>query len=100
MTTVDQAFEEADKVVHPVNQQWHYPILTKFGYVPVTKEAPGFVRSYMYTHPDTGRRFRLTTGTNADYWTDMHSEACGYWSDLEPHLKLVEATLKQRQGAS
>ena len=78
-------FNEANKIVHPVETQWHYPIMTKYGYVPVTLTGIGFVRSYEYTHPETGRSIKVSTGVNADYWED--GGAFGYWRDLEPHLQ-------------
>jgi hypothetical protein len=84
---------EADKKVHPVETQWHHPIMTKYGYVPDTKEAVGFVRSYTYTHPGTGHSVIATTGYSADYWNDMASKKSGYWRELEPHLlSLQEAS--------
>jgi hypothetical protein len=82
------SFNEADKVVHNVEGQWHYPILTRYGYEAVTKEAPGFVRSYDYVHP-SGRTVRCTTGASADYWSAPGNKG-GYWSDLEPYLKSVD----------
>lgn len=90
----DTDFAKANQKVHPVEEQWHYPIMTKHGYVPDTKEAVGFVRSYMYTNPATARRIRVTTGANADYWEDQNSAACGYWRDLEPHLEKLTSLAK------
>jgi len=87
---VDRNFEEANKKVHPVEDQWHYPILTKYGYEPVTKEAVGFVRSYDYTHPATRHTIRCCTGYSSDYWRTvpfLPESKQGYWSDLEPYLK-------------
>lgn len=78
-------FEEANKVVHAVETQWHHPILTRHGFVPETKEAVGFVRSYVYKHAD-GRVIECTTGSSADYWTDQHTKATGYWASLEKHV--------------
>lgn len=78
-------FEEANKAVHPVETQWHYPILTKHGFVPETKEAVGFVRAYIYKHED-GRVIKCSTGVSSDYWTDMATAKFGYWSDLEKYI--------------
>ncbi len=78
-------FADANTVVHPVTTQWHYPILTKAGFVPETKEAAGFVRSYLYVHPD-GRKIRAATGFNADYWDDLTSGGYGYWGTLGTHV--------------
>lgn len=75
------AFNEADKVVHKVEDQWHYKYLVAAGFVPETKEAVGFVRAYLYKHAD-GRTVRVVTGRNADYW-DSSDKQGGYWSDLE-----------------
>lgn len=79
--------ETANKTVHPVEEQWHYPILTKYGFVPNTKEGVGFVRSYEYEHPN-GRKVRCITGLSCDYWSDQ--ENTGFWSDLEKWLKSLE----------
>lgn len=79
------SFDEANKTVHPVEKQWHYPILTKHGFVPETKEATGFVRNYTYKHED-GRVIVCTTGSSADYWTDQHTKEHGYWATLEKHI--------------
>lgn len=70
---------EADKKVHPVETQWHYPIMTKHGFVPETMEATGFVRRYVYNHPD-GRKITCNTGVRADYWDG------GNWDELDAHL--------------
>ena len=80
-----ERFEKADKKVHPVESQWHYPILTKYGFIAETKEAPGFVRAYTYKHPD-GRSIKCNTGVNSDYWTDFDTKKFSYWSELEPYL--------------
>jgi len=81
-------FDEADKKVHPVEGEWHYPILTKYGFMPVTKVGIGFVRSYLYTKGD--HQIRVNTGVNADYWNDLTNPTFGYWSDLEPFLKTLK----------
>lgn len=73
-----------DTKVHPVESQWHYDILTRYGYVAKTKEAVGFVRSYDYEHAD-GRKITVTTGSSSDYWRAKDKQ--GYWSELEPYLK-------------
>jgi hypothetical protein len=102
MTDEERArFEAADRMVHPVGTQWHYPIMTRHGWSPLTAEAIGFVRSYDYVQRLHGieHRIRVTTGVHADYWTDLTQEersrqrprpwtdgAGGYWRDLEPYL--------------
>lgn len=83
----DMTFEEANKAVHPVETQWHYPILTKFGWLPETKEGVGFVRSYVYKHPSYDFLITCTTGASADYWERSDTQQCGYWASLEPELE-------------
>ena len=78
-------FEEANKTEHPVEKQWHYPILTKHGFVAVTKVGTGFVRTYTYEHPD-GRAIQCNTGVSSDYWTDLGTKEFGYWAALEKHI--------------
>lgn len=82
-------FEKADQVVHPVTTQWHYPIMVKYGYEPISKEGVGFVRAYAYIHPDTQHIMTLHTGANADYWRDTKTDEIGYWKSLESHLQLL-----------
>lgn len=84
-------FEKANSVVHKVETQWHYPILTKYGYVPITKEATGFVRCYVYQHPETKHEIKAHTGANCDYWTDSKypTKGTNYWADLDPHLEAI-----------
>jgi hypothetical protein len=78
---------EADKVVHPVETQWHYPIMVEHGYVPDTKEAVGFVRAYRYTHPITHHSIIAMTGGQTDHWSDPANNAVGFWAALALHLK-------------
>jgi len=84
-------FAEADKKVHKVESEWHFPIMTKFGYKADTLEGIGFVRSYKYTHPVTSNKVTVATGVHADYFDapDGH----GYWADLEPYLKKIHGDL-------
>lgn len=93
MVETDKSFQdrlrEADKVVHPVEKQWHYEIMTAAGYEAVTKEQTGFVRCYHYEHPKTGRCFKLNTGISADYWTDVETKKFGLWDDLKGHLSAI-----------
>lgn len=46
------AINEADKIVHKVEEEWHYPIFTNYGYEPIEKEGIGFVRHYNYVHKE------------------------------------------------
>lgn len=83
-------FNEANAVVHPVEKQWHYPIMTKHGFIAETKEQTGFVRHYIYAHPD-GRRVVCKTGSSSDYWYDEQTNATGYWATLEKHVGGIHA---------
>lgn len=78
-------FSEANKKVHKVEDQWHYPILTKYGFTPITKEQAGFVRRYEYQRGE--HKIVCNTGVNADYWSNPSGCGGGYWSELEPHVK-------------
>lgn len=82
MTCID----EADKVVHSVEKEWHYPIFTKYGFNPLIREATGLVRSYDYVNA-SGHKITWTTGYSSDRWRDVTSDKWGYWSDLEAHLQ-------------
>ena len=75
---------DADQKMHPVEIQWHYPIMTKYGFNSDTPPQKGFVRHYQYSHPD-GRLIKVTTGISADYFEDDKG-AFGYPGGLEPHL--------------
>lgn len=37
-----------NETIHKVETQWHYPRMIKYGFKPITKEAIGFVHSYVY----------------------------------------------------
>jgi len=80
-------FETANQIVHPVETQWHYKYLTKYGFKPLDKQGIGFVRRYRYQKGQ--HTITCTTGANADYWAD--GIAGGYWADLEPHLQKLYA---------
>lgn len=79
-------FEQANQKVHAVEDQWHYPILTKYGFVAQDKTGVGFVRSYNYHH-SSGVTIRCTTGSSADYWTHLNTKHHGYYGSLEGYLK-------------
>lgn len=79
-------FDEADQVVHQIETQWHYETMVKYGYTPDKTEAKGLVRSWLYTHNDTGHQVRVSTGVSSDHWRDMETDEGGYWAGLEPHL--------------
>jgi len=89
-STFESDFREANETIHPVEQQWHYPILTKYGFVPITKTAQGFVRSYVYEHPVTREMVSANTGASADYWETTgkgSGDFSHFWAGLEPYLK-------------
>ncbi len=79
-------FKTANKVIHKVEDQWHYPIMIKHGYIPQNKKGTGFVRSYRYLHPETKEEITCATGANADYWTIKDGNG-GYWNELENYMK-------------
>lgn len=66
-----------------VETQWHYEILTKFGYRPVTSEVFGLVRSYTYEKGLS--RIVVTTGASNDYW-QSNTGRYGLWNELENFL--------------
>lgn len=81
-------FAKANQIVHPVEKEWHYPILTKYGWLPKTLTGKGFVRTYDYINSKMpGEIIKMTTGVNADYWSGAGGG--GYWFALEPHLKKI-----------
>jgi len=82
-------FNEANKIVHKVEDEWHYKILLKYGFEPLDKEGVGFVRSYKYKKGD--QTITYTTGVHADYWSGCGG--WGYWASLEPHLKTLNTRL-------
>jgi hypothetical protein len=77
-------FEEANKVIHPVETQWHYKMMIDVGFTPETKEQIGFVRRYKYTKGD--HVINVSTGVNSDYWVDETTGDRGYWSTLKSHI--------------
>jgi hypothetical protein len=82
-----KTFEEANQVVHKVEDEWHYPILTKHGFEPVDKTGVGFVRQFLYKKG--GHTIKMNTGVHCDYWADLTVTGGGYWASLEPHLKTL-----------
>jgi len=90
------SINEVDKIMHPVEKQWHYPILTKYGFTSDTESQQGLVRGYIYTHPD-GHTIHVITGYHSDYWSGAGGG--GYWSSLELHLqKLTKPTILKLSG--
>ena len=83
------AFEKANEKMHPVQDDWGYPILIPYGFSSDTKPQKGFVRSYTYTHP-SGSKVSVVTGVNASYWESKNPSERGYWSSLEDYAKKVD----------
>lgn len=90
-------FEAGNKKEHPVETQWHYPIMTDAGFEAVTKSGTGFVRSYDYEKSD--HKVTVTTGANADHWEDKTTGNRGLWKELEPHLKSLNEGLPKLNKA-
>ena len=80
-----ERFQKANEKVHAVIDQWHYDLMTRNGYKPLTMTGKGFVRSYEYTHPVFGT-IRCTTGSCGDYWSDKTTGAGGWHGTLAQHL--------------
>jgi len=78
---------EADKVIHPVETQWHYEIMTKHRFIPLDKTDVGLVRSYRYKHPNTDHYITVSTGYHSDHWKDETTGDGGYHGTLEAHLE-------------
>ena len=86
-------FDNANQVIHKVEDQWHYATMTKYGFVPLDETGIGFVRNYVYEHQTTKYQIRLVTGASADYFTDITNRIeskARYHGDLEPHLKKLK----------
>jgi len=81
-------FAAANKVVHPVETQWHYPKMIANGFVPQVQEGIGFVRSYTYTHEKSPVVVTTTTGASSDYWSSSDGSG-GYWGTLEAYVKKI-----------
>ena len=79
-----KTINEANQVIHPVESQWHFELMTTHGFTPETSEARGFVRSYIYARGE--QRIKVTTGYSCDHWDDPVNKKCGYWNELERHL--------------
>lgn len=90
-------FNEADKKVHKVEDQWHYKYMTAHGFAPLDPTSVGFVRSYRYQNA-SGRIIQCSTGYSADHWQVVDTglpqvpgiKSFGYWSDLEPYLRALD----------
>ena len=92
---LNEDFEAANSRVHNVENEWHYPIMTKYGFSPREKQGVGLVRGYNYDHP-SGHSVGVNTGVSSDYWTNNATGKTGYWRDLEPHLKTLSSVADQQ----
>jgi hypothetical protein len=77
---------QSDQVIHKVLDEWHYPILTRYGFKPQTMSARGLVRRYSYKNPQTGVTIVAATGCSADYW-ESSTGHFGYVGTLEAFLQ-------------
>lgn len=78
--------ESVDDKEHPIEKEWHYPVLTAHGFTSADKVKKGMVRSYKYTsseYPD--HVITMTTGANSDHWEDK-GNASGIGSSIKQHL--------------
>lgn len=81
---MSMTLQQADQIIHPVETQWHYPVMKEAGFEPVQTEAKGLVRSYEYRKGD--HVIVCTTGYSADHWEDKTNKAYGYWRALKHHV--------------
>jgi len=77
---------QGDKITHSVETQWHFKYLNAAGFTPETLEGTGYVRHYVYSHPN-GHRIKACTGVSGDYWVDLKTKEQGYWIDLIIYLR-------------
>ena len=78
--------QEANQVLHKVEDEWAYEHLIKAGYKPITKEAKGLVRSFKFQKED--EIITWSVGANANYWrSSKEGVVGGYWGDLLKYLK-------------
>lgn len=76
----------------PVENEWHYPIMTAAGFVPVTLTYAGDRRRYRYEYPPTKHAITCVMGATADYWVDHTTKSRGSCHDLESHLRVLKGT--------
>ena len=79
-----KTFAEANRAMHPVEDQWHYKVMTEYGFTSDTPPQQGFSRAYQYKNAD-GDEIRCFTGIQADYWISPTST--GYSRALRPYLE-------------
>jgi hypothetical protein len=76
-------FNEGWKVSHPVEKQWHYETMIKYGFKPLDMVKSGWIREYSYSRDNI--IVKCITGASSDRW-ECGSEY-GLWSRLESFLK-------------
>ena len=79
-----KAFNRGNLKIHLVEDQWHYTVFTRYNWIPETKSAQGFVRSYTYFHPELDKKITFTTGSHCDYFQDNGEVV--YARSLEEYL--------------
>jgi len=81
--------------VHSVESQWHYTIMTKYGYKTEVRERKGLVRSYNYSSSNDCKDITCSTGVNGDHWftrSECGGWAGGYAGELEDYLRSITET--------
>lgn len=76
-------FKSANNIAHPVENEYHYKLLTKYGFVCNDPAPTGFVRKYKYTNGN--KDITVCIGASADYFEGFCG--FGYMSKLETELK-------------
>lgn len=76
-------FQSANSISHPVEKEFHYKLLTKYGFVCNDPAPIGFVRQYKYKKEN--REIKVCIGASADYYEGFCG--FGFMSGLEGELK-------------
>ena len=84
-----ERFRKYNEKIHPVENEWHFKILSPLGFLPEQDSAKGFVRKFDYIHHETGIEVTASSGASSDHWRSKSPEhpGTGYWSSLEPWAK-------------
>jgi len=83
---INNSLNVANSVIHNVTDEWHYPILSAYGFTPETTTQIGLVRKYVYKNKD-GETVIANTGVHGDYWSSTGTiKDHGYWSSLKGFL--------------
>lgn len=88
MSKIITNFTEAEKEVHRVEDEWHFPVLTLFNFQPIEKQTVGRIRVYHYKN-ETQNIIKAAFSYGAFYWKDKEKYAGGVdLRSLEEHLKI------------